>query len=99
MFELTATCQIRKNQPQFVAAQVTLERLGNAIEKYRADCGGYPTPQMGLRALVVNPGVRCWNGPYTRQPLMAALSTRSKPSGRRTAFPSINGIRTRHKSG
>jgi hypothetical protein len=37
MFELTATCVIRKNQSQFVWAQLSLERFGKALERYREE--------------------------------------------------------------
>lgn len=35
-----------------------------ALERYKADCGGYPSESEGLKALVRNPGVPKWNGPY-----------------------------------
>jgi hypothetical protein len=35
-----------------------------ALEKYRLDCGEYPDSGMGLQALITNPGVKGWNGPY-----------------------------------
>jgi type II secretion system protein G len=85
MLELTAHCVIRKNQSQFVWAQLSLERFGKALERYREDCKSYPAQQIGLRALVVNPGARGWNGPYTKQ-----LSI--DPWGRPYIYEIANGV-------
>jgi general secretion pathway protein G len=35
-----------------------------AISMYRLDTGNLPTTQHGLKALVSNPGVEGWDGPY-----------------------------------
>lgn len=35
-----------------------------AIDMYRLDTGYLPTSQHGLKALVTNPGVEGWDGPY-----------------------------------
>ena len=35
-----------------------------AIDMYRLDTGNLPTTQHGLKALVANPGVDAWDGPY-----------------------------------
>ncbi len=35
-----------------------------ALERFRADTGRYPTEEEGLRALVINPGVRGWGRNY-----------------------------------
>jgi general secretion pathway protein G len=40
--------------------------LRTALECFRRDCGRYPTDGEGLRALVQNPGVAHWRGPYLR---------------------------------
>ncbi len=37
-----------------------------ALDVYAHDCGQYPTSGQGLKALVTNPGVTGWNGPYIR---------------------------------
>lgn len=84
-FALTATCRTTKDQSQFVWAQVTLERFSKALKRFRADCGGYPTPQMGLRALIANPGMSTWNGPYTRGPLI-------DPWGRQYLYDVADGV-------
>ncbi|QVL31829.1 type II secretion system protein GspG [Telmatocola sphagniphila] len=36
----------------------------HALEEYKTDCGDYPSEKEGLRALVENPQVRGWKGPY-----------------------------------
>ena len=38
-----------------------------ALERYKNDCGNYPTEQQNLNALVHNPGVKNWAGPYMRE--------------------------------
>jgi hypothetical protein len=38
--------------------------LRTALITFYANCGRYPTNEEGLKALVVNPGLRCWDGPY-----------------------------------
>ena len=70
VFELTAVCRIPKDQSQFAWAQVTLDEFGKALQRYRADCRSFPTLQIGLQALVANPGVTTWNGPYFRGSLI-----------------------------
>jgi|ERR1017187_3506190 hypothetical protein len=35
-----------------------------ALNKFEADCGRFPTTAEGLSALVANPGVVGWEGPY-----------------------------------
>lgn len=35
-----------------------------ALEGFKQDIGRYPTESEGLRALVVNPGIIGWHGPY-----------------------------------
>lgn len=41
-----------------------LATLRIAVERFRNDCGRYPTSREGLAALLLNPGVEGWNGPY-----------------------------------
>lgn len=40
--------------------------FSKALEEYRKDCNSYPGRQAGLSALVENPGVGCWKGPYMK---------------------------------
>ncbi|MCX7590109.1 MAG: type II secretion system protein GspG [Kiritimatiellae bacterium] len=49
--------------PQQVATS-ELYVLRTALELFRRDCGRYPSREEGLPALVRNPGVSTWKGPY-----------------------------------
>jgi general secretion pathway protein G len=51
------------------AAKAQIELLGQALDQYRLDTGSYPTTQEGLNALVANPGVEKWEGPYLKKAL------------------------------
>jgi general secretion pathway protein G len=49
-------------------ARIQVKNVAAALELYRLDVGGYPTPEQGLNALVAAPpGVPTWNGPYLPQ--------------------------------
>ena len=37
-----------------------------ALDMYRLDTASYPTESQGLKALVTDPGVDGWHGPYIR---------------------------------
>jgi len=41
-----------------------LSALRVAIELFHDDCGRYPTSEEGLLALINDPGIPSWNGPY-----------------------------------
>ncbi len=41
-----------------------LEALRTALERFHADTGRYPTPEEGLKALVLNPGIPGWKRNY-----------------------------------
>ncbi len=41
-----------------------LMTLRIAVERFRDDCGRYPTTEEGLAALLLDPGIEGWNGPY-----------------------------------
>ena len=51
------------------AAKAQIELLGQALDQFRLDAGRYPTTEEGLRALVANPGVENWDGPYLKRNL------------------------------
>jgi general secretion pathway protein G len=51
------------------AAKAQIELFGQALDQYRLDVGSYPTSQEGLAALVTNPGVDKWEGPYLKKGL------------------------------
>lgn len=54
---------------QYGAAKAQVELLGQALDQCRLDVGRYPTTQEGLNALVTNPGIDNWQGPYLRKSL------------------------------
>ncbi len=37
-----------------------------ALDRFKLDCGRYPDDSEGLDALVNNPGITGWNGPYLK---------------------------------
>ncbi|MFO7552648.1 MAG: type II secretion system major pseudopilin GspG [Haliea sp.] len=48
-------------------ATVQIRDLEQALEMYKLDVGRFPSTEMGLEALVRQPGgVKGWNGPYLR---------------------------------
>jgi len=51
------------------AAKAQIELLGQALDHYRLDTGQYPTTQEGLNALMVNPNLDKWDGPYLKKEL------------------------------
>ena len=51
------------------AAKAQIELLGQALDQFRLDVGRYPTTQESLAALVTNPGVDNWDGPYLKKAL------------------------------
>lgn len=46
------------------ATVTAIASISQALNMYKADVGTYPTPDQGLQALITNPGVPKWNGPY-----------------------------------
>jgi general secretion pathway protein G len=51
------------------AAKAQIELLGQSLDHFRLDVGRYPTTQEGLNALMVNPGIDNWDGPYLKKEL------------------------------
>lgn len=49
------------------AAKAQIELLGQALDQFRLDTGRYPTNEEGLAALVTNPGIDKWEGPYLKK--------------------------------
>lgn len=48
-------------------AREDIASLGEALEKFKRDCGRYPTAEEGLYALVERPpGCSGWRGPYRK---------------------------------
>jgi len=57
----------RVGQSKQAAARAQIELLGAALDQYRLDVGAYPPSGVGLQALVQNPNVLNWNGPYLKK--------------------------------
>ena len=51
------------------AAKAQIELFGQALDQFRLDVGRYPTTQEGLNALMTNPGIEKWEGPYLKKEL------------------------------
>jgi general secretion pathway protein G len=49
------------------AAKAQIELLGQALDQFRLDTGRYPSASEGLNALMVNPGIPNWDGPYLKK--------------------------------
>lgn len=48
-------------------ARTQIEMLGQALDSYRLELGQYPNTTQGLNALITNPGVEGWDGPYLKK--------------------------------
>jgi general secretion pathway protein G len=57
----------RVGQSKQATARAQIELFGAALDQYRLDVGSYPASGAGLEALVKNPGVTNWNGPYLKK--------------------------------
>jgi general secretion pathway protein G len=57
----------RVGQSRQATARAQIELLGAALDQYRLDVGAYPAAALGLHALVQNPNVPNWNGPYLKK--------------------------------
>lgn len=57
----------RVGQSRHATARAQIELLGAALDQYRLDVGSYPASAVGLNALVQNPNVPNWNGPYLKK--------------------------------
>ena len=47
-------------------AKVQLKLIATALDVFRLDCGVYPTQKQGLQALLTDPGIDQWRGPYLK---------------------------------
>ncbi|MCY4336426.1 MAG: type II secretion system major pseudopilin GspG [Litoreibacter sp.] len=56
--------QLQSSRVNATAAQI--DQLRAAIDIYQIDTGRLPGEDIGLTALVANPGTAGWNGPYLR---------------------------------
>jgi general secretion pathway protein G len=57
----------RVGQSKQATAKAQIELFGAALDQYRLDVGSYPSTAIGLEALVRNPNVPNWNGPYLKK--------------------------------
>ncbi len=57
----------RVGQSKQAAARAQIELFGAALDQYRLDVGAYPASGAGLEALVKNPNVANWSGPYLKK--------------------------------
>jgi general secretion pathway protein G len=57
----------RVGQSKLATAKAQIELFGASLDQYRLDVGSYPTTAIGLDALVRNPNVPNWNGPYLKK--------------------------------
>jgi general secretion pathway protein G len=54
-------------QSKAAIAKVQVADLEGALDMFRLDVGRYPTSSEGLGALVQNPGIQNWSGPYLKK--------------------------------
>jgi general secretion pathway protein G len=47
-------------------ASYEVKNIGTALDLFMIDVGRYPTQEEGLGALVANPGIPRWEGPYLK---------------------------------
>jgi len=58
-----------KPAPKRTPVEVASKELGvldSALQFFHDDCGRYPSVKEGLEALIDNPGIAGWNGPYIK---------------------------------
>jgi len=60
----------RVGQSKQAAARAQIELFSAALDQYRLDVGSYPASAAGLEALVRNPNVSNWSGPYLKKNLV-----------------------------
>jgi general secretion pathway protein G len=56
----------RHPNPPHGATRATIMVLQTALDLFHVDCQMYPDPETGLGALLVDPGVTNWHGPYIK---------------------------------
>jgi general secretion pathway protein G len=60
----------RLRPAQHKAAVAQVATIEQALDTFRLDTGRYPTTQEGLNALITDPGVENWNGPYAKKSIL-----------------------------
>ena len=58
----TTAVAARKTPQMLCQEELNIFRV--ALDDFRGDCGHYPDPKSGLMALINNPGLPQWKGPY-----------------------------------
>jgi len=48
------------------ATDMSINALRGAVQEFAADCGAPPSTERGLQALMLDPGIPGWAGPYLR---------------------------------
>jgi general secretion pathway protein G len=61
---MNMSAKIARRPTREMRAEKELRALRIALERFRIDCGRYPTTEEGLEALVLDPGVTNWGGHY-----------------------------------
>jgi general secretion pathway protein G len=61
---LVASCVIHQPPPKKHTATLHITEFSNALRLFYEDFGRYPTSREGLEALLQNPGIGSWKGPY-----------------------------------
>jgi general secretion pathway protein G len=72
---ITVWVLVNSSSGRLVHSHVAWTRAGiqsvmYAIEVYKQDCGSFPSEKDGLQALLKDPGVAGWQGPYIRDARM-----------------------------
>jgi general secretion pathway protein G len=58
----------KPDQARRVATRTTAKNVEAAINLFQIDCGRLPTNDEGIDALLNDPGIAGWNGPYLQEP-------------------------------
>jgi general secretion pathway protein G len=52
------------NKARIGTAQQQIKNFASGIDLFMMDTGSYPSTEQGLNALITDPGVQGWRGPY-----------------------------------
>lgn len=58
------------HRPYVAKTLADINALSVAMNNYEVDCNVLPTAIQGLKALLINPGVAGWRGPYLNRPIL-----------------------------
>ena len=59
---------------RFESTRIHIQSISVALDLYQTDVGACPTSGQGLDALVTNPGLPNWKGPYLKDPYLTWIS-------------------------